>query len=302
MTATLRRPHAVLLARVGVANALAEHFRLPTLAGWSVAVAQGLDHAHFQAQLRACDVLLVDEDALGDDPAALAWLVAPRHVPVLLLTDDDAATLPAALALGVHLWLPRSLALSRPEVFAEALRHARRAATSLRSEDDDCRAHVERLTELLWNALPVDGQTGWLTQHYALERLHEEVVRSGRHGTPLTVVLGEVAIERPDGVPRSVERAVRTWAADLVLRSKRLSDVAGQYGTRGFLLLLPHTSESGASVYCRRLRRDLEQPPPGLSGLHASFGLAAYSDECRTPKGLLRLAEERLAGDREAAD
>jgi GGDEF domain-containing protein len=72
--------------------------------------------------------------------------------------------------------------------------------------------------------------------------------------------------------------------------------VAGQYGERGFLLLLPHTSSEGASEVCRRLRRDLQQGPWRL---HVSFGVASYSSEHRTPKSLLRLAEEGLDTARE---
>jgi GGDEF domain-containing protein len=64
------------------------------------------------------------------------------------------------------------------------------------------------------------------------------------------------------------------------------------------MLLLPHTSSEGAQEYCRRLRAELEQLPPGLPAtwrLHTSFGIAGYSSAYRTPKSLLRLAEEQLA-------
>jgi hypothetical protein len=62
------------------------------------------------------------------------------------------------------------------------------------------------------------------------------------------------------------------------------------------MLLLPHTPEQGAKVVCRRLRHDLGQGPWGV---HSTFGIASYTSSCHTPKGLLRLAEERLDEERE---
>src|SRR5581483_7835642 len=106
-------------------------------------------------------------------------------------------------------------------------------------------------------------------------------------------------LARPDP-GREAEQRVRDWTVQRVLESKRRSDVAGQYGLRGFMLLLPHTPDRGAEEFCRRLRGDLAQAPPELPEfwrLHTSLGLAGYSGEYRTPKSLLRLAEERLQDD-----
>jgi GGDEF domain-containing protein len=76
--------------------------------------------------------------------------------------------------------------------------------------------------------------------------------------------------------------------------------VAGQYGQRGFLLLLPDTGESGAGTLCRRLEGLVSQAPvPAQEGLvltppHVTFGVAVYP-EVGSAAGLLCRAEERLA-------
>src|SRR5436190_612579 len=69
------------------------------------------------------------------------------------------------------------------------------------------RAQASRLTDLLWQSLPVDGKPEWLSQRFMLERLYQEVLRCDRHGTPLTLVLGEWrvdpahAAEEPEAQP-----------------------------------------------------------------------------------------------------
>ncbi len=270
-----------------------------TLHAWEATLAESVEHARFFVQLQACHVLLVDRSALG--PLAenvLGWLSASATIPVIFLSQADPDLLQHGLARGVHLWLPRDLVLQQPAVLAEALHHARRSrqhptdTLSAADEAGDCHARIERLADLLWNALPVEGRPGWLSQRFLLERLHEEVVRSDRHGTPLTLVLAELALESDEKPqPGGMEQAVRAWTAERILRGKRRSDVAGQYGDRCFLLLLPHTSTDGAGEVCRRLRRDIGQAPWRL---HASFGVASYSSSHRTPTSLLRLAEEGL--------
>jgi GGDEF domain-containing protein len=71
------------------------------------------------------------------------------------------------------------------------------------------------------------------------------------------------------------------------------------------MLLLPRTSDVGADGCCRRLRELLEEPPAveeaPLPALHACFGVAAFSPEAASAKGLLRQAEEQLERAKEGA-
>lgn len=272
---------------------LLQAFRSPALQSWDAFVAEDFAHAHFLVQMDACDVLVVDHSALGAEDD-LGRLTGRPEVPILFLSANDPEVIFHALSLGARQWLPRDLVLAHPATLDAALHHAvlgragawraRRAADQLR----DSRAQVGRLANLLWDATPTEGRPPWFSQRYMLQRLHEEVCRSRRHGGSLALVLGEVRAERdePEDDPGRISR----WVSEHVNRSKRRSDVAGQYGPDGFMLLLPHTAAAGAAHYCRRLRQLLEEAPAPLLGC---FGIAGASGEA-TPKGLLRHAEEQL--------
>jgi PleD family two-component response regulator len=85
-----------------------------------------------------------------------------------------------------------------------------------------------------------------------------------------------------------------------VARAKRRCDVAGQYGLRGFLLLMVQTPHEGGAACCRRLRETLEEQAArdARRSLRVWFGLASYTPEAGTPQALLRLAEQNLEGAR----
>jgi GGDEF domain-containing protein len=290
----------VLLADGEPGKALRQAFRSPALQDWDAFVADDCEHAHFLVQMDACDVLVVDDSALGAEAGCLDQLTCRPEVPVLFLSENDPELIFQALARGARQWLPRQTALDHPVTLDVALRHvllgragawrARRAADQLR----ESRAQVSRLANLLWETTPAEGRQPWFSQRYMLQRLHEEVCRSQRHGGPLALVLGEVRAE-PNGPEQTV--GVSRWVAERVHQSKRRCDVAGQYGPNGFLLLLPHTSLEAAGHYCRRLRRLLEAAPVALLSY---FGLAGALPPDASPKLLLRQAEEQLQEARAA--
>jgi PleD family two-component response regulator len=159
-------------------------------------------------------------------------------------------------------------------------------------------SQANRLIELLWQGLPAEGRSPWLTQRRVLERLEEEVTRSRRYATPLSVVLGELdggPPQPPDG-PEHGE--LTGWVAQQISRTKRRYDVAGQYGPNGFLLLLPQTTDEGASSFCRRLLPLLERAeemPEGVETLpRIRFAAASLSPATATAQSLLSRAEQRL--------
>jgi diguanylate cyclase (GGDEF)-like protein len=285
----------VLLAACTTAAELRTPFADAALAGWQVAEADTWERAHFLLHHDACDVLLVDE-SLGLGSEGLAWLSGPRETPVVQLTRPTAECAAAALTGGADVWLPRDMALAHPRLLAAGLDQALRWAELRRrlrlagSSLQDSRDRVGRLVDLLWHSTPLDPHARWFTQRHMLERLQEELARTARHGTPFSVVLGEV--RRPDREPAGT--SVTAWAAERVRRVKRCCDVAGQYGPHGFMLLLAHTAEAGAVTFCRRLEETLaEDARRDGEPVVASFGIASCPDKA-TPQGLLRRAEEEL--------
>lgn len=285
----LRTTSRVAVAARGLpADALGQLFRVDALRDWVLLPVDSCEHAHFLARMGACDAVVVDDSVLGAGPDCLGWLSQRPEVPIVLLADGDTDAVLRALTGGARLWVPRSVVLSNPALLAAALQHAVLGGDRSPADrpEQGPGSQVARLVELLWEVTPFEGRPLWFSQRAMLERLHEEVCRSERHGSPLAVVLGEWE----DACPGPVGG----WAAECVVRAKRRCDVAGQYGPRGFMVLLPHTLAAGAAVFCRRLRGVLEAArPPGLR-----FGIAAYPAQAPGLAGLLRHAEEQLDGAR----
>jgi diguanylate cyclase (GGDEF)-like protein len=289
----------VLLVAPGAVLGALERRVADALPAWEVIGADGIDRARFALQLEPCDVLILDAD-LARTAGALDWIAALQPLPITLLSDDDADFLCAALDRGATNWAPRALALRHTALLASVLRRAassgelRRQMGEAEAALADCRRHVSRLVNRLWDAVPCERGANWFSQRHMMERLQEEMARVGRHGGPLTVILGELVIEAANGA--AVPDELASWAADLVARSKRRSDVAGQYGPNGFIMVLPRTPQSGARGCCRRLAALLEELPTPLRGpVRACFGLAAVDDEQRsTITMLLSRAEEDL--------
>jgi diguanylate cyclase (GGDEF)-like protein len=301
MTVNPHRRQVLLAAADRERATLRALFGHPLLAGWEPAEADSLEKARFLQQVRPCEVLLLDASLFAGGEG-LDWLAGPADLPAVLLADPSPELVLNAFRHGAHQWLPRDLASAHPAVLEAALEQAARFAElrrRVRAADEllqETRGRVDRLASLLWESAPGTGPLHWFNQRYMLERLDEEVARARRHGGALSVVLGEV---RPAGgeLPRAQADLLAGWTAGRVSQGKRRTDVAGQYGLQGFMLLLPGTPAGGAVHLCRRLRTVLEPPPPGavsLPPLDPCFGVVSLSRDASTVKGLLSRAEDRL--------
>src|SRR5262245_33109077 len=267
---------------------------------WEPVETDSLSHAHFVMQHHPCDIMLVHEDLFcNENGRALFGLIEPREVPIVVLAGHRAETVTRAYQQGAHICLSRDLTASHPSVLAAALERAGGMSEQLRTcrqtqkQLAHSRRHLDRLVHLMWRSTPIEGETPWGTQRYTVERLHEEVARTQRHGGPFTVAVGEVTPDAEQPAPDDL----MGWTADAVANAKRRCGVAGPYGIRGFLLLMVMTPKAGGMVCCRRLQRILQSTAKdkGPRGpLRACFGLAACSPENATPEALLRLADRNL--------
>jgi diguanylate cyclase (GGDEF)-like protein len=304
MSLELERRRVLIAAAPEERAALAAPFARGQVEGWEAGEAESFEQARFLLQHDACDVLLVDHSLYRpEDVDGLEWLARQQQPPVAYLAGADPAALAAVLERGAGPWLPRELALAHPALLATVLNQAaargerRRNHRRLGEALQECRRQVRQLVTLLWTLSPTEGHPRWFTQRHMMERLQEEIARTQRHGTPLSVVLGEV---RAGGDARSPADApqVAAWTAERIAHCKRRTDVAGQYGPNGFILLLAHTPAAGAAVCCRRLRGVLEEGsvpsavPPGP--VTAFFGISSYDAAHANAKSLLGRAEERL--------
>jgi diguanylate cyclase (GGDEF)-like protein len=303
MSEPLQRRRVLLAAEDRLRAEFRGLFATEALAHWEVMEADSLERARFVLQLAPCDVLLLEGGlCCGGSGDELAWLAGQRRAPVLFVSDGEPETVAAAVRREAGYRLPGEVARRHPQVLAIMLQQAaefgdlQRRGQETSEALEDARRQVGRLVNLLWQAVPGEGRARWFTQRHMLERLEEEVIRAQRYGGPFAVILGEVEELPPRPSLAADAGPAATWTVEQISHVKRRSDVAGQYGLQGFMMLLPQTNERGAAGCCRRLRDILEQPPtPGPFGpLRVHFGIACFGPEAQSVKGLLRRAEERL--------
>jgi diguanylate cyclase (GGDEF)-like protein len=125
-----------------------------------------------------------------------------------------------------------------------------------------------------------DGLTGLLNRRVIVERLGEEMIRSRRDGTPLSVILADVDHFK------KVNDTFGNLAGDLILkevgkvfsRTLRPYDCVGRYGGEEFLMILPNCEMESALLRGEELRIAVETAPimdgDTLLQVTASFGVA----------------------------
>lgn len=282
-------------------------FSRAELAGWRPDEADSYERARFCMQMTGAEVVLLDGSLFPEGVGeGLTWLAEQTGVGIVFLADGGPEQVENALRHGAGTWLPRPLALLRPSLLDVVLRRGvylgRQMQVRGRSEKAlrESQERVDHLRALLWEAAPVDGLGPWYTQRHLLYRLEEEVARTDRHGGPLTVILGE--LQAAGAVDLEQGQRLAGWTAEQVGRSKRRCDVAGRYGLRGFMIVLPRGTSNEALGCCRRLGALLEQAPEEsgpLPPVRACFGIVE-AEGTATLQGLLGRAEERLERAKES--
>lgn len=289
---------------VGGDAAVRHLFTQPPLVEWQVTDAD--NRVSSPVHRSSADEFLLAATAdpgpqLLDDILAI---VRRDNPPTLLLADLEPSAVAKAFDSGVNLWLPRQHVLAHPELLAAALRrlaswwHLRSRHLRTGEALEDCRRQVDRLVDLLRRTGPLDVDKRWYTHRHMLERLDEEVARSRRHGTPLSIAVGEVC-GRDDELAAGEREDLVDWTASQIGHRKRRCDIIGRYGPHNFLLLMTHTPAPGGVTCCRRLLRYLEENPPAsgpAQPVRAYFGVAGFSPAVATAQRLLRHAEENLDG------
>jgi diguanylate cyclase (GGDEF)-like protein len=150
-------------------------------------------------------------------------------------------------------------------------------------------------------AADVDQVTGVNNHRYLQERLTQEVARSARSRSPLSVLMidldGFKAINDAHGHADG-DRVLRNVAAGLRL-AVRANDIVARYGGDEFVVLMPDTDLTAAHLVAERVvagvRGQRHQLADGTEGSVAcSAGLALYPDDGRTATRLLRAADAAM--------
>lgn len=158
-----------------------------------------------------------------------------------------------------------------------------------------------RLMGQLREAADVDQLTGVHNNRYLQERLNQEVARSTRGDTPLSVLLldldGFKAINDAHGHADG-DRVLQNVAATLRL-AVRASDIVARYGGDEFVVVMPDTDLAAARQVADRVVASVRAVRHPLSDgsegqVACSVGLALFPTDGRTAARLLRSADAAM--------
>jgi diguanylate cyclase (GGDEF)-like protein len=158
-----------------------------------------------------------------------------------------------------------------------------------------------RLVEQLRLAADVDQVTGVNNHRYLQERLRQEVARSARTRSQLSVLmidLDDFKIINDKHGHADGDRVLRNIASCLK-SAVRANDVVARYGGDEFVVLMPDTDEAQAKHVARRVVADVGGHRHELSDgvrvkVRASAGMAVYPTDGRTVDALLRSADAAM--------
>ena len=164
---------------------------------------------------------------------------------------------------------------------------------------------IKELRDKLKTLSTTDELTGLHNRKYLLERMDQEISRSKRYGTALSVLLFDLdffkvvndiyGYEWGDVLLRSI--------ADKLKQLIRKEDIITRYGDEEFIVVLPNTSEDNAFLFAERFRKDIEKMefiPAGEEERHPitiSGGISTFPcipDSEEDANTIIRYAEHAL--------
>lgn len=201
-----------------------------------------------------------------------------------LLPDDDARRGLQELTTDVA-----SITMPRPADAEGFQAHVRLAA------------EIGRLRREIACVTIRDRMTGCYNRPFLVMRIEQEFSRARRYNSPISLSLFEI-----DGL-RSINERYGVSAGDQAIQhlaravdaNVRHEDVQGRWGEKSFAVLLPGTSQEGASVLANRIRHEVDtlDVETGMLtfGIHLSVGVSDYiAGEMETHMDLIRTAEYAL--------
>ncbi len=170
------------------------------------------------------------------------------------------------------------------------------ALIELRSHERLLTDSVERLEHLA----STDALTGLLNRRVLFEQLDNEIERSRRYASPLSLVLIDLdhfktvndihGHQGGDAVLKAVGNLIRT--------TKRTLDIAARYGGEELCILLPQTSIEGGFSFAETLRRNIHDLRIEHAGrtltISASLGVASTGIAAPGGKQLLAWADKAM--------
>jgi diguanylate cyclase (GGDEF)-like protein len=160
---------------------------------------------------------------------------------------------------------------------------------------------LKRSNELLREMSITDPLTKLRNRRYLMEVLEQEIQRSARTRSPLSVIILDIDHFKKvnDTYGHQLGDEVLAVVGSLVGQTLRTYDVAARYGGEEFFLVLPDTPLREARAVAERIRRDVEMLSftDRLRSLHVtvSLGVAVFpSERATSQEALFREADKAL--------
>jgi diguanylate cyclase (GGDEF)-like protein len=274
LTAFLLLFEAFPLVLVGYVFLRRKHF---DSALWLVAILAFLD-----------EMILFFSDTVKQGRQFTGWAVADKIDSPLFFLDGNGislSTLAGTLLLAAIVYAVYS-SIREDERRQDALELEK---IELQRESDRMRHHAEH-----------DGLTGLWNHRVIVERLSEEMIRSRREGTQLSVILADVDHFK------KINDTFGHLAGDLVLkeigrvlvRTLRPYDCVGRYGGEEFLMILPNCGMESALTRGEQLRVAVQSARimDGNTSLQvtASFGVASVVPSHYEAEAVIRVVDAAL--------
>jgi diguanylate cyclase (GGDEF)-like protein len=155
----------------------------------------------------------------------------------------------------------------------------------------------------------IDSLTGLFNRRYFETALDRELSRARRFNTYLSLLFLDIDDFKHynDSYGHVAGDKALKSVAQVILKSKRMIDVACRYGGEEFVLILPNTSKSGALVMAERLHKQVEmlRPVPKAStnlkeAITITGGLSTFPQDANNREDLILKADEALYKGKQA--
>lgn len=162
--------------------------------------------------------------------------------------------------------------------------------------------HIEaQYHETIYSMMITDGLTGANNKRFLLETLERELVRSFRHGRPVSLVMLDVDYfkEVNDKFGHLAGDAVLREISQRVRENVRKDEIFARYGGEEFTVLLPESNLEEATAFAERIRHLVADNPVNVDGtdisVTVSLGIAHVSGHADvSPEELLAEADRHL--------
>jgi len=203
------------------------------------------------------DMIIVELRLKGHDAlrlcASIRSIDAPRHVPILLLAeDDDSKRLAKAMDLGCNDYVLRPI--DRDELLARCRTQVRRHRYQEKLRDNYKRSFEMALT---------DGLTGLYNRRYLEAHLHGLIQRITGGRRHLSVIMFDIDHFKKinDTHGHAAGDQVLQELCARVMKGVRNFDTVARYGGEEFVVVMPETDINVARTVAERLRNGVADRP-----------------------------------------